>query len=432
MLASSYRSGAGTATGTRFVSSGKSDDAFTTYTFPGLALGEPDPTRLIVVCFGSRGGFQTNAVTVAGVAATFLVRMMQTDYSAIWVAAVPEGETGDVVVTLSATAQRGMVAVYALYGLSPTPVWTGAGSATATTAPDGFLIANSIKYQDGLVKICTWTGVKQDHADLADGIINYSAASAKTTSGSLAYVANWQGSGSGALSAAAFAPLPDEGLPVTAGLAGWFDASDVSTLSFSSGQVVSQWRDKSGLDRHFAQADVTKQPSHTGLQNGLPTLDFALSPADMYFDTAAFPFEQPLTVFIAQNAAAVNTAGWFGSVGEGYQIFVGDGALIIYSTNSVATGVTHAGLHAWSFTLDGAASRWAIDGGGFRTGTVNPVPGSVGWRTAERNLTPDYRPRGQVFEIIVYNRAMTDTEHAAINAYLGEKWGIFSTLAWTE
>ena len=55
-------------------------------------------------------------------------------------------------------------------------------------------------------------------------------------------------------------------------LALWLDAGDLSTISIATG--VSQWRDKSGYNRHFAQTNVNVRPSYrqAGL-NGRPCLE---------------------------------------------------------------------------------------------------------------------------------------------------------------
>ena len=53
----------------------------------------------------------------------------------------------------------------------------------------------------------------------------------------------------------------------------WLDASDSSTITIDTG--VSQWRDKSGNARHFAQATTTRQPALiTAGKNGLDIIRF--------------------------------------------------------------------------------------------------------------------------------------------------------------
>lgn len=56
------------------------------------------------------------------------------------------------------------------------------------------------------------------------------------------------------------------------GLALWLDAADASTITLN-GSNVSQWRDKSGNDRHASQATAASQPTYlsTGF-NSKPTL----------------------------------------------------------------------------------------------------------------------------------------------------------------
>lgn len=66
--------------------------------------------------------------------------------------------------------------------------------------------------------------------------------------------------------------LTDLLLPTTP--AQWFDAADLSTITLN-GSTVSQWRDKSGNNRHASQATPAAQPIFTesGL-NGLPVVTF--------------------------------------------------------------------------------------------------------------------------------------------------------------
>lgn len=47
-----------------------------------------------------------------------------------------------------------------------------------------------------------------------------------------------------------------------AGLYLWLDAADSATVTLNSGNV-SQWRDKSGGNRHFSQASASRQPAYT-------------------------------------------------------------------------------------------------------------------------------------------------------------------------
>ena len=96
-----------------------------------------------------------------------------------------------------------------------------------------------------------------------------------------------------------------------ANLIGWWDASDASTFTFSSGAEVSQWRDKSGNARHFAQATAGNQPTRAVVtQNGLPGVTFATSDfMDVDATTDAIDVS-PWTVFaVVKHNTAVDTDG---------------------------------------------------------------------------------------------------------------------------
>lgn len=52
------------------------------------------------------------------------------------------------------------------------------------------------------------------------------------------------------------------GFPVTTGLQMHYDADARNTLTFGTGSAVSQWRDRSGFNRHAAQATTNQQPAY--------------------------------------------------------------------------------------------------------------------------------------------------------------------------
>ena len=54
----------------------------------------------------------------------------------------------------------------------------------------------------------------------------------------------------------------------TTGLAGWWDAADLATITAAAG-AVSEWRDKSGGNFHLTQATAAAKPTTgTATQNG--------------------------------------------------------------------------------------------------------------------------------------------------------------------
>ncbi len=59
------------------------------------------------------------------------------------------------------------------------------------------------------------------------------------------------------------------------GLSVWFDASDLSTITVTSGGGVTEWRDKSGFQRNVSVPDLVNAPTlRQNVQNGLPAIDW--------------------------------------------------------------------------------------------------------------------------------------------------------------
>lgn len=63
--------------------------------------------------------------------------------------------------------------------------------------------------------------------------------------------------------------------PPVAGPSLWLDATDAASFTYSSGSVVSEWKDLSGNTRHFTQGTVALQPERQlNIQNSLPSVYF--------------------------------------------------------------------------------------------------------------------------------------------------------------
>ena len=78
-------------------------------------------------------------------------------------------------------------------------------------------------------------------------------------------------------------------LPVKNELVMWLDAADDTTFSYSSGTVVSQWRDKSGLNNHVSQATLANQPSRSTIKNSRKTVVFDGSNDNLFNAGDVFP-----------------------------------------------------------------------------------------------------------------------------------------------
>ena len=208
-------------------------------------------------------------------------------------------------------------------------------------------------------------------------------------------------------------------------LVGWWDAADASSFSYSSGAVVSEWRDKSGNARHFAQADTSMQPARTGSRNGNSTLVF--DGAGDYLDTPSFALPQPLTAIIAAdfNDSALGSTA-LSSRGDNLQMgYGGSGRLAYYAgaaeVDSQSTGFT-GGPRVFAVVMNGGASASWIDGEAKGAGNPGSAGTVTGLRIAERNLNSVAWFRYAMFEIIVCGAALSAIDRQAAEAYLKTKW----------
>jgi hypothetical protein len=105
-------------------------DNLSTYTFPGVTFGADDERRHIVVSVFTSGASVNppTSVTIGGVSASLVERLSDgreqvgnnsTQVASQWIAAIPTGASGDIVVTLDGTSLRAHIGVFRLLTTEP-------------------------------------------------------------------------------------------------------------------------------------------------------------------------------------------------------------------------------------------------------------------------------------------------------------------------
>lgn len=225
----------------------------------------------------------------------------------------------------------------------------------------------------------------------------------------------------------------------------WLDAADMGTLT-QSGGFVSQWNDKSGHGRHVIQPASVNQPS-TGVAtiNGKNALRFD-GTTDFLYLTAPFVYAAgAATVFAVHKANSSNGMGLVaeGNTGSAIPVasIVGSGTVAgkfddvrTFFRNDANTVVHQVEHNASVFNGDPAISVIRDTGSDVRvyangladnskpytrSGTLTLNSFSVG--AVRRNTVSGYF-NGDVAEIIIYTRALTDEEINRVGRYLAEKW----------
>jgi len=175
-----------------YLTSSYQDTALTTYTFSSLSLGSADSTRKIIVFISARNitARTVSSVTVAGVSATAVAGNVNSqDLVSSWIASVPTGTTGDVVVTMSGAATRCGVNIYRLVnstGLSASALPVASTNYNITTPSGNSVVAAmTADTGSGHSTNIVWTGLTEDvDSNWSTNIQTSTASGSFSTSGS--------------------------------------------------------------------------------------------------------------------------------------------------------------------------------------------------------------------------------------------------------
>ena len=231
-------------------------------------------------------------------------------------------------------------------------------------------------------------------------------------------------------------------------LALWLDAADATTLSFSSGTNVSQWRDKSGNGRDMSPTANAFQ--YVSEFNGsYPTLSSDIAGGNGQIGTiSSFTLPNPSTVFaVIQNRAVMDTGTprfpYIFNVGSGVNRTyaycrnqaVNPGRLRVSSGNNSDSETTPALMltTAQVFTMDmGATNTLSYTNGNLiSTSGITGATVTAGFTTIGGNGTSS-QWTGHFCEFMIFNTALTTTQRQQIEAYLANKWGLQANLPSTH
>lgn len=207
----------------------------------------------------------------------------------------------------------------------------------------------------------------------------------------------------------------------------WYDASDSSTITESSGSV-SQWDDKSGGSKNLVQALGGSQPTTDLVAaelNGLNTIRFdgTESMAEST-KTNTTPFTRFL---VYRDRAADGTIIYSAQSGNAFNLYVPSGVLAANNGTDLSSGInpTSAQEIISAVTFGGVSSEIFVDGDSKATGTTgtNSETGFTigGWYNGGANADID------VAEIIDVEGIST-ANREKVEGYLAHKWGLLDNL----
>lgn len=215
----------------------------------------------------------------------------------------------------------------------------------------------------------------------------------------------------------------------------WLDASSSGTIS-TSGSSVTEWRDRSGANRHATQSLSTSRPvlNATGL-NGQASIDFDGSNDSLGFD-GSFLANTPYTVASVVARTSSKTSNYFlggTSTSTNSNLFTG------WRSNTVFTHSQYFNLHDMSvpgYTTpvpQVAVTRSSTTGK--NTAINGAIAGSstsgdlmTGWNGAAVGREGTNFFAGRVGEIVITTSALSDLDRQRLEGYLAHKWGTTGAL----
>lgn len=228
------------------------------------------------------------------------------------------------------------------------------------------------------------------------------------------------------------------------GLIMWLDASDSSTITPASQPLadtgaITTWSDKSGLGQSMVQNNAVNRPTYlaSGI-GGKPAISFTRTGSQFMAGTFSHALTQCSMFFVGsvgnQNDRMVSlvTAG---NVGD----FVGAAQfvpLLASSTtnvvaningnvNQVGRTITNDTPFISHMSNNGTTLSHRVNNGTAATAS-QALNGTYGTMVFCSVFSNSYNSgfTGRMAEILFYNRQVSDSENAAIIAYLSKKYGI--------
>lgn len=211
-----------------------------------------------------------------------------------------------------------------------------------------------------------------------------------------------------------------------AGLKLWLDANAISGLV--DGDPVATWSDLSGNGNHATQATAANRPLFkTNILNGRPVVRFDGTSDSLLASLAQIP--QPLTAIVV--ARFTGGSGWLFDGDTDRCSFLYDIAGVLkralFAGAAVAYGSSYT-LDTWeveSMVFNGASSALYANGVADTLAPANPGFSALrDLRIGARIGGADGFFTGDIAELIIINRALSDAERKRLDRYFSRRYGI--------
>jgi len=236
---------------------------------------------------------------------------------------------------------------------------------------------------------------------------------------------------------------PSEDLPIKSGCVTWLDGADDSVFTYSSGTLVSEWRDKSGNANHVYQSTTASQPTrdttyHASGSNLKNVVRFD-GTDDSLSSTNSLDLSTASTMFVlVRGYTSTSDAGVISinnSLSSGITIHNGSLAYFYFgsggyaTTQSIATSQTNILTKVWTGSTSGDRISYKNGTQGTSNGTMSNTNATGVLRLGQQSTYLN----GFIGEVIIYDRELTTDELLKVHGYLSNKWGnTVSGAAWFD
>lgn len=204
------------------------------------------------------------------------------------------------------------------------------------------------------------------------------------------------------------------------GLEGWWDAADSSTVTISTG--VSEWRDKSGNDRHASQEIANNQPAHTSTLNGKKIITFDGSNDSLL--TTSFALSQPYTIFVVARRVGGGATSFYHRPGTGAVLATFSGVFYIFAGTGLNGPAQDTKWHIFHAEHSGASSVFRVDGVQSASGDAGSEAISQGLRFGAVGAGTSQFLNGDIAELLLYDGIASTAQRNTLLSYLDKKWGV--------
>jgi hypothetical protein len=216
----------------------------------------------------------------------------------------------------------------------------------------------------------------------------------------------------------------------------WLDAADASTLT-TSGTTVTQWRDKSGNSRHMnvGSGTTTYISNSVRLNNSYM---FVANPVNLQNFSFFIVCEAPVPVGGNQVVfSARPNSGFDYSSTDAFGFYVDAAQVRMYGTLSAATSITNALTPSTRFLTSflgvSAGGLSSFQDGKWGGSAITSARGTTAqgfaigasWANGFYNTI---QSTAYIYEIVLYNTALTAFQRQQVEGYLAWKWGLQTRL----